>query len=78
MNKHLLVSMGWSVVIALAGCSVLPNPIPGLGASAPGADPQICGALRNTASTGALGHRPSQENAVRDMQKRGCPDIPKL
>ena len=64
-------------VSALVGCSVGPVTLPGFGGAAP-ADPQICGALRNTANTGALGDKRSQENAVRDMQKRGCPDIPKL
>jgi hypothetical protein len=78
MKNGLRASVGWLAVAAMAGCSGLPIALPGLGASAPDADPQICAALRNTASTGALGHRPSQENAVRDMQKRGCPDIPKL
>ena len=64
-------------VATLAGCSVGPVAFPGFGSAAP-ADPQICAALRNTANTGALGDKQSQENAVRDMQKRGCPDIPKL
>jgi hypothetical protein len=84
MTIETRVSLRWLAVAALAalaalaGCSGLPLPLPGFGASAPGPDPQICGALRNTANTGAMGHRPSQENAVRDMQRRGCPDIPKL
>ena len=76
MITRLCARVGWVAVAALVGCSGLPVKLPG--PSAPGPDPQICGALRNTASTGALGHRPSQENAVRDMQRRGCPDIPKL
>jgi hypothetical protein len=76
MNQNFRMTVGWLAVAGLAGCSALPLPIPGL--AGPGPDPQVCGALRNTATTGALGHRPSQENAVRDMQKRGCPDIPKL
>jgi hypothetical protein len=78
MTRRLSICAAWLTAAALSGCSVPGMTIPGLTGSTPPADPQVCAGLRNTATTGALGNKTSQENAVREMQRRGCPDIPTL
>jgi hypothetical protein len=74
MRSRLILAIASIAVLGVTACSGLPIP----GASNPGGNASVCDALRNTANTGALGNRQSQENAVAAMKSRGCADIPTL